>query len=81
MESPVSAIDSFRSVIALWPSVDAFAFDVGVRPPAARKWFQRDRIPSEWWGAVLSTQKARSAELSAQTFVEIAARNAAEASA
>lgn len=69
-------MDSFRSVIELWPSRDAMASDVGAKPSAVSKWWQRNALPAEWWSAVLATEVARSAGVTAERLAEIAAREA-----
>lgn len=84
MTSPVFA--SFRDVIALWASPDAMAADIGAGVPAVRKWSQRDRIPDEWWAAVLATGTAKVKGVTADVLVRLAARDSkasavAEASA
>lgn len=68
-------IDSFRAVIRLWTTPDAMAVDIGAGVSATRKWLHRDRIPDEWWQAVLKSPPAVKAGLTAETFVELAARN------
>ena len=67
-------IKSFREVMSLWPTVSAFASDVGVPMPTAAKWKQRDSVPAPFWAAVLSTRPARKAQVSADLLVELAAR-------
>ena len=69
-------INSFRDVIALWPSPDVMASDVGAPVTAVRKWWQRDRIPAEWWHSVLASDVARSAEISAEALAAIIALEA-----
>jgi len=38
------------------------------------KWWQRNNIPAEWWSAVLGTDKAARAGLSAETMTALVAR-------
>jgi hypothetical protein len=66
---------SFRSIISLWPSQEAMAADVGAGVAAVRKWWQRDRIPDEWWSSVLGTMTAKLAGLTAEKLVALAARD------
>lgn len=70
----MSDLTSFRSIIDLWDSREAMAADVGAGPWAVRKWLKRDNIPSDWWVALLSTDKARSAGLTADLLARLAAR-------
>jgi hypothetical protein len=70
----VVPISSFRDVIALWSSIDAMASDVGAGRWSAHKWRQRDTIPAEWWSAILSTEVAKDAGLTAELLADLAAR-------
>jgi hypothetical protein len=72
---------SFRDVVALWPSPDALAAEIGAGMAAARKWPQRDNIPAEWWIAILRTETAKSAGVTAELLAELAARMSASARA
>ena len=74
-------IDSFRSVISLWASFEAMAADTGAGLSAVRKWWQRDRIPDEWWSSILGTMTAKMAGLSAEKLVTLAGRERTEARA
>lgn len=71
----VSAMNSFRSIIELWPTRDELAGEIGATPSQVSKWWQRDSIPSEWWAALLSTSKAQVANVSADTLTALAARD------
>lgn len=75
------SLETFRSVIELWASRDALASDVGARDRAVSKWWQRDNIPSAWWNKVLATETAKTAGLSADLFMRLAAKEAEEARA
>lgn len=70
-------MDSFRAVIELWSTRDALASAIGAKPSAVSKWWQRDFIPADWWNAVLCTDKARSAGVTADLLTRLAAREAA----
>lgn len=50
------------------------AAEIGAPVHATRKWAQRDRIPDEWWSAVLASEKAKAAGVSAELLVRLAAR-------
>lgn len=73
-------ITSFRSVIELWGAKDAhgarlaLASEIGASAGMVTKWWQRDWIPSEWWASILATEKARSAEVSAEMLTTFASR-------
>lgn len=79
--SDMSQITSFRSVIELWPSREAMASDLRIGASAVSKWWQRNRIPPEWWSAVIETDRAGSANVTAETLTTLAAREPAEARA
>jgi len=72
-------LDSFRSIIDLWVSREALAADVGAGPWAVRKWVKRDNIPSEWWSALLATEKARENGLTSDLLTRLAAKETLEA--
>jgi hypothetical protein len=65
---------SFRTVIELWPTADAMAAEIGAGTAAVRKWSQRDRIPAEWWNAVLATPRVKQARITAEIMAKLAAR-------
>lgn len=71
LDAPVM---SFRSIIELWPSADAMADEIGAGAAAVRKWSQRDRIPAEWWNAVLSARRVKKARITAELMTTLAAR-------
>jgi hypothetical protein len=72
------APNSFRDVIELWATREACASDVGAKGSQVSKWWQRDKIPSEWWIAVLATSVAQASGLTAATFAALDARIADE---
>jgi hypothetical protein len=74
-------LDSFRSIIDLWDSREDMASDVGAGAWAVRKWLKRDNIPSDWWAALLSTEKAKTAGVTADLLTRLAAREHVEARA
>ena len=73
-------ITSFRSVIELWGPKDAhgarlaMGSEIGASAAIVTKWWQRDWIPAEWWSAVLGTERAIGAGVTAKTLTELAAR-------
>ena len=56
---PMSAPQSFAAIIDLWPTVAAFASDVGAKEPTAAAWKQRDSIPSDRWLTVIAAADKR----------------------
>lgn len=62
-------------IIDLWPSIEAFADDVGAKVATARKWRQRGRIPSEYW--VKTEQAASERKIVNVTLLAIATEVAA----
>lgn len=80
----MTQINSFRSVIELWGPKDAhgarlaMASEIGASAGMVTKWWQRDSIPADWWSAVLATEKARTAGVSADLFARLAAREVLE---
>lgn len=76
----MSKLNSFRSVIELWGPKDAhgarlaLASEIGASAGMVTKWWQRDWIPPERWSSILTTEKARSAGVSAELLTNFAAR-------
>lgn len=69
-----SDLKSFRDLMCLWPTVGAFADEIGIPAPTANKWRQRDRIPPGFWLSILGTRKAKKAKVTADLLVELAAK-------
>jgi hypothetical protein len=67
-------MNSFRSIIGLWPSLDAMAGDLGAPITAVRKWWQRDRIPAEWWQAVAESSVGQAAGVTPYLMARLLAR-------
>lgn len=81
MSAGMTQFTSFCAIIELWPSREALAADVNAGPNGANrvsKWFQRDFIPADWWVAVLGTQRAIEAGVTAEILTALAAREPAE---
>lgn len=76
-----SQLTSHRSVIELWDSRKAMADDVGAENWAVIKWWRRGAIPSKWWPAVLSTDKAKTAGVTADLLFRLSANETDEARA
>jgi hypothetical protein len=77
----MSDSQSFRSIIELWETREAMASELGARDRAVSKWWQRDAIPSGWWGVLLSTERAKAAGVTADDLTRLAARVKEEARA
>ncbi len=50
----VVAMNSHRQIIDRWGNRAAFAREIGVDYQAARGWYDRNSIPSEYWVDVVS---------------------------
>jgi len=72
MNGGMSRLKSFRDVISLWPSLEELAAESGAGIWAVRKWWQRDRIPAEWWRALLESPTARKAKITADSLADLA---------
>jgi hypothetical protein len=70
-------LPSFQSIIDLWPSREAMAAEIGAKPAAVSKWWQRDSVPAEWWSTILATERAVGAGLNAEALTALAARQPA----
>lgn len=42
-------MDTFRDIIAAWPSLEAVAADAGTSVGAVKQWRNRNNIPGEYW--------------------------------
>lgn len=73
-------LTSFRTIIKLWGADRiALASELpGATATQVSKWWQRDSIPAEWWSALLGTEKAMAAGVSADLLARLAAREVAE---
>ena len=45
-------MNSFRDVIAAWPTLEDFVADAGTTANTAKQWRTRDKIPDEHWRRV-----------------------------
>jgi hypothetical protein len=59
-------------IFRLWPSNAQMARDLGIPYATVAKWVQRERIPSDAWGAVINAALAKGKRL---TFSDLAAAN------
>jgi hypothetical protein len=78
MRSSIRPPQSHRDIIGCWPSIAAFAADIGVPYGTAKKMSQRGSIGSEHWINV--TENARKRDIRGIT-VELLARIATAQSA
>jgi hypothetical protein len=84
MSVVMTDLTSFRSIIELWGARDAhgarlaLGSEIGVSAGMVTKWWQRNWIPPEYWSALLTTEKAVAAGVSADLLTALAAREPAE---
>lgn len=52
-------MQSFSDIIGRWPSIRAYADDIGVRYVTAQVMKHRDRIASDHWKAVVAAARKR----------------------
>jgi len=67
-------VQSFRDLIARWPTIAAFAREVGVRYEAAQKMKNWNSVDQAHWAAVIEAAKIRGIAISPQVLVEMSAR-------
>ncbi|MCG8442518.1 MAG: hypothetical protein MI723_11985, partial [Caulobacterales bacterium] len=66
-------------VIDLWPSIAAFAVDLGVPYTTAASWRSRNSIPSRFWAGVVEAAERRGvAGVDLASLSAIASANAGE---
>lgn len=49
----------FEPVIRRWPTVVAFAMEVGCPERSAREWLRNDSIPAGWFKSVIAAAERR----------------------
>lgn len=54
MAKPVTTI---RALIGLWATASALAEDLKVKPGRVRQWANRNRIPGQYWSAMVDSAK------------------------
>lgn len=52
-------LESFRAVIACWPTISDFAGDIGVSDNTAKQMRTRDRIPDAYWARAVAGAEQR----------------------
>jgi len=69
---------TFRSIIDRWPTIAAFATEVGEKYPTVAAWRQRDSIPPRYWSVVVKAARDRGmTDVTFETLAQAAARTAA----
>ena len=70
-------MDSFKTIINLWPSVETFADDIGVSLKSAYKMRDRDSIsPAHWLRVVHAARKRKISGITFKSLAEVADRRA-----
>lgn len=64
---------NYRSIIDCWGSYTKLAKAIGVNPERARKWYERNNIPAEYWADILASARLRKIPLTADHMVIAAA--------
>ena len=55
-------LTSHLQIIALWPTADELAAEIGAEPATVRKWRVRRRIPSAFYLPIVAAAKQRGIE-------------------
>ena len=64
-------MDSFTSIIDLWPSPPELAKDIGEKTATVQKWRERNSIPGDSWAAVVAAAKKRKFRVSLELLASI----------
>lgn len=64
----------FRDIIKMWPSVATLARDAGTNYDVARKWVKHNRIPAEYWAAIIKAAQNRGYPVTCLDMVKMAAK-------
>jgi len=64
-------VSSFKDLIGMWPTIGAFASDLGVVTSTAAAWKHRGSIPTEKWPDLLRAAKGVGVELTLDRLLEI----------
>lgn len=67
-------MDSFRDLLGQWPSLEALAHDVGATTHRVSKWRIRDRVPSEYWQALLEGAERRGIPVTPEILIALSNR-------
>lgn len=68
-------MQTFTDIIAHWDTLEAFRQDMGVPYQRARKWRDRDNIPSDYWHKLILVARKRGVKgVNAEVLTKIAGR-------
>lgn len=67
-------MQTFRDLIARWPTVAEFGRDIGVEYQAARKMHERDSIRDVHWTAVVAAARQRGIRVTVEALASMKAR-------
>lgn len=70
-------METFRDIIALWPTPEVLAAEIGEKAWTVRKWKQRDSIPASRWLTVANAARAKGNLITAEQMARMAAREVA----
>jgi len=70
-------MNTFRSLIDLWPSLGELAKDSGQSYETVCKWRQRDSIPAIHWMTIIQAAKKRHIYVSAESLASMMESKAA----
>lgn len=68
---------TYQSLMNKWPTLAAFARDIGVDYEIVKKWKQRNSIPSIHWPAVVEAGKQRDIDVTILRLCEMQQSKAA----
>lgn len=75
-------METFIDLIDAWPTLSAFADDIGVSYEAAKAWRRRNSVPAPYWGRLIECAAARGIPgVTADLLVGLAAAKPCAASA
>lgn len=66
-------METFKDLLDQWPSMEALAGDVGATVHRVRKWRVRNRVPAEYWDALLRAAGEREIAATPELLVSLAA--------
>ena len=73
-------MNSFRDIIAAWPTRSAFALDIGSTPQGVTNMLARDNIPARYWATIVdAANKWQIGEISLELLASLASRISGEA--
>lgn len=66
---------TFKQIIGHWASHADMASDLNVRPNTIAVWSHRNRIPSEYWTAIVSSETASQNAVTLEVLADLSAAN------